>query len=262
VFVCSTTRTHADFIEQVARVGKHIFCEKPIALELQRIDRALTTAEPTRAILQVGSQRRFDPSFARTRELVAKEAIGRPHLPRITSRDPEPPSIEYIKVLGGIFLDITIHDFDMARYLMGSEVEEVFAVGATLVDPKIAELGEIDAAVITLRFQSGALGVIDNSCQAVYGYDQRVEVFGEKGMVVVQNPKPDTTVVADKRGYHYVAEMTAFIESILEDLDPPVTGRDGLIAVQVSYTAKNRWKRGRPCDLPKRLLGIKDLGVM
>jgi len=264
VLICSSTDTHADFIEQAARAGKHIFCEKPIALDLERIDQALATVERAGVILQVGFNRRFDPSFARTRELVAEGAIGRPHLLRITSRDPEPPPIEYIKVSGGIFLDMTIHDFDMARFLMGEEVVEVYATGAVLVDPKIGEAGDIDTAVVTLRFASGAMGVIDNSRRAVYGYDQRVEVFGERGMIAVGNPKPHQAVVTDAQGDHappllhffveryadsYVHEIRAFLDAVREGKTPPVTGLDGKIPVVMGYAAKRSLEEGRPVRL-------------
>ena len=163
VLICSSTDTHAQFIEQAAAAGKHIFCEKPIALDLDRIDRALAAVAQAGVVLQVGFNRRFDPNFSAARQAVAEGKVGKPHLLRITSRDPAPPPLEYIKVSGGIFLDMTIHDFDMARFLMGEEVVEVYATGAVLVDPKIGEAGDVDTAVVTMRFASGALGVIDNS---------------------------------------------------------------------------------------------------
>jgi myo-inositol 2-dehydrogenase/D-chiro-inositol 1-dehydrogenase len=186
----------------------------------------------------------------------------------IISRDPEPPGLEYTRLTGGILLDMTIHDFDMARYLMVEEVQEIYTAGSVLIEPKFADLGEIDTALITLRFQSGALGVIDNSCRAVYGYDQRVEVFGEKGQVVVRNPKPNTTVMTDSQGYHappllhffieryteaYVAEMKSFIDSILNDRQPAVTGQDGLIAVQIAIAARKSLETGKPVQLSEIL---------
>jgi len=176
--------------------------------------------------LQIGFNRLFDPNFRRVRELVAAGKIGQPHILRITSRDPAPPPIEYIKVSGGIFLDMTIHDFDIARYLVGSEVEEVYAAAGVMVDPAIGAAGDVDTAVITLRFKNGVIGTIDNSRQAVYGYDQRVEVFGSGGMVAVSNNTPDSVVLSDGQGVHgplplhffieryvdsYIAEMEAFI---------------------------------------------------
>ncbi|MCD5408847.1 inositol 2-dehydrogenase [Candidatus Bipolaricaulota bacterium] len=261
VLICSSTDTHAQFIEQAAQAGKHVFCEKPIALDLERIDRALAAVEQAGVILQVGFNRRFDPSFAEARRLVQSGAIGKPHVLRITSRDPAPPAIEYIKVSGGIFLDMTIHDFDMARFLLGEEVVEVFATGAVLVDPKIGEAGDIDTAVVNLRFESGALGVIDNSRKAVYGYDQRVEVFGEQGMIRVENPKPHQAVMSNADGDHappllhfflerytdsYVRELEAFLASIREGKEPQVTGRDGKIPVVIGYAAKRSLAEGRP----------------
>ena len=264
VLICSSTDTHAQFIEQAAQAGKHIFCEKPIALELERIDRALAAVERAGVILQVGFNRRFDPSFAEARRLVQSGAIGKPHVIKITSRDPAPPPIDYVKVSGGIFLDMTIHDFDMARFLMGEEVVEVFASGAVLVDPKIGEVGDVDTAVVTLRFASGALGVIDNSRRAVYGYDQRVEMFGERGMVRVENPKPHQAVVSDAQGDHappllhffverytesYVRELEDFLACVREGKAPPVTGLDGKIPVVMGYAAKKSLDEGRPVRL-------------
>ena len=261
VVICSSTDTHAKLIEQAAEAGKQIFCEKPIALDLAAIDQALAAVEKAGVILQVGFHRRFDPSFHRARELVSQGAVGKPHILRITSRDPEPPPIDYIKVSGGIFLDMMIHDFDVARYVMGEEVEEVYAIGSVLVDPRIGETGDVDTAAVTLRFKSGAIGLIDNSRKAVYGYDQRLEVFGEKGRVVVQNPKPETTVVSDEQGdrssplFHffverytdsYVAEMEAFIECIRSGKEPPVTGLDGKIPVVMGYAAKRSCEEDRP----------------
>jgi myo-inositol 2-dehydrogenase/D-chiro-inositol 1-dehydrogenase len=264
VVICSSTDTHAQMLEEAAGAGKHIFCEKPIALDLARIDRALDAADRAGVKLQVGFNRRFDPSFRRIRDLVASGAIGAPHLLHITSRDPGPPPLSYIKVSGGIFLDMTIHDFDMARYQMGSEVEEVFAAGAVLVDPAIGEAGDIDTAVTTLRFANGAIGVIDNSRKAVYGYDQRVEVFGSAGMAAAGNRTPDTVVQSDAGGVHsalplfffverypesFLTEMGAFLRCILDDTTPPVTGKDGRIPVVMGYAAIKSYKEHRPVRL-------------
>jgi len=264
VIICSSTDTHAQIIQEAAEAGKHIFCEKPIALDLPSIDRALEAVEKAGVKLQVGFNRRFDPSFRRVRELVASGALGTPHILRITSRDPAPPPIEYIKVSGGIFLDMTIHDFDMARFLIGSEVEEVFAMGGVLVDPAIGEVGDIDTAIVTLRFANGTLGAIDNSRRSVYGYDQRVEVFGSAGMAMVSNKTPDNVVLSDAEGVHsakplyffveryteaYVEEMRAFMRCILEDTPPPVTGIDGRIPVVMGYAARKSYEEGRPVRL-------------
>jgi myo-inositol 2-dehydrogenase/D-chiro-inositol 1-dehydrogenase len=264
VVICSSTDTHAQMIEEAAAAGKHIFCEKPIDFDLGRIDRALAAVEEAGVKLQIGFNRRFDPNFRRVRELVADGKIGEPHILRITSRDPAPPPIEYVKVSGGIFLDMTIHDFDMARYLIGSEVEEIYAAGGVMVDPAIGAAGDIDTAVITLRFTNGVIGTIDNSRQAVYGYDQRVEVFGSGGAVGADNNYPNTAVVSDGASVHrdlplnffmeryidsYVAEMEAFIECVQRDLPPPVTGLDGRIPVVMGYAALKSYQENRPVKL-------------
>ncbi len=264
VLICSSTDTHAPLIEEAADAGKQIFCEKPIALDLRKIDAALSAVERAGVKLQIGFNRRFDPNFRRIREVVAAGGIGEPHILRITSRDPQPPPIEYVRVSGGIFLDMTIHDFDMARFLVGSEVEEIYAAGAVLVDPEIGEAGDIDTAIITLRFSNGVLGTIDNSRQAVYGYDQRVEVFGSSGMVTCTNERSDSAVVSDATGEHgslplfffverytesYVAEMRAFVDSILNDTTPPVTGMDGRIPVVMGYAAQKSFQEMRPVSL-------------
>ena len=264
VVICSSTDTHSQMIEEAAGAGKHIFCEKPIDHDLARIDRALAAVEKAGVKLQIGFNRRFDPNFRRVRELVAAGKIGEPHLLRITSRDPAPPPIEYIKVSGGIFLDMTIHDFDMARYLIGSEVEEVYVAAGVMVDPAIGEAGDVDTAIITLRFENGVIGTIDNSRRAVYGYDQRVEVFGSGGMVTVSNKVPDSALVSDGEGVHgplplyffieryadsYIAEMQAFIECVRQDRTPPVTGVDGRVPVVMGYAARKSYEENRPVRL-------------
>ena len=261
VIICSATDTHARIIEEAALAGKHIFCEKPISYDLAAIDRALAAVETTGVVFQVGFNRRFDPSFQRAREIIAAGEIGTPHILRITSRDPTPPPIEYVKASGGIFLDMTIHDFDMARYLMGEEVVEVYAIGSVLIDPAIGAAGDIDTAIVTLRFTSGALGAIDNSRQAVYGYDQRIEVLGSAGMVAVSNHTPHRAVVSKADGVHgpkplyffveryaesYLAEMQAFLKSVRTGSTPPVTGRDGRIPVVMGLAAHKSLIEKRP----------------
>jgi len=264
VVICTSTDTHAQIIEEAATSGKHIFCEKPLDFDLARIDQVLATVEEAGVKLQVGFNRRFDPSFRRVRELVAEGRIGTPHIVRITSRDPEPPPIEYVKVSGGIFLDMTIHDFDMARYLMDSEVTELYAVGGVMVDPEIGAVGDLDTAITTLRYASGALGTIDNSRRAAYGYDQRVEVFGSKGMLRVANERSDAVEWSADDGVHlaqplfffierytdaYIAEMRAFIKCVQEDTAPPVTGVDGRIPVVMAYAARRSYEERRPVKL-------------
>ncbi len=261
VAICSSTDTHCRIIEEAAAAGKHIFCEKPIDYDLARIHEALSAVEKAGVKLQIGFNRRFDPSFAKVRELVASGSIGRPHVIRITSRDPGPPPLDYIKVSGGIFLDMTIHDFDMARFLSGSEAEEVYAIGDALVDPAIGEAGDVDTAIVTLRLKNGALVAIDNSRRAIYGYDQRIEVFGSKGSVSAGNRAPDAHVLMDQAGVHeakplhffleryaeaYVIELQAFVEVLLKDQEPLVTGRDGLQPVIMGLAATRSLREGRP----------------
>jgi myo-inositol 2-dehydrogenase/D-chiro-inositol 1-dehydrogenase len=264
VLICTSTDTHAQIIVDAAEAGKQIFCEKPIALDLAKIDRALAAVEQAGVKLMVGFNRRFDPNFRRVHDIVAAGDVGEPHLLRITSRDPAPPPLEYVKVSGGIFLDMTIHDFDMARFLIGSEVEQVYAAGNVLVDPRIGEAGDIDTTLITLHFASGVLGAIDNSRKAVYGYDQRVEVFGSGGVVSADNAYPNTVAIADAERVHrdlplnffierytesYVAEIQAFVDCVAKDTPPPVTGLDGRIPVVMGYAAMKSYQEGRPVRL-------------
>ena len=264
VVICSSTPTHPELIRQAAFAGKHIFCEKPLALDLQEIDDALKAVQDYEVKLQVGFNRRFDPSFHQAREAVAAGRIGTPHLVRVTSRDPEPPPAEYVKASGGIFLDMTIHDFDIAGYLAGDEIEELYATGSTLIDPAIGQAGDLDTAMVMLRFAGGALGAIDNSRQAVYGYDQRVEVFGSEGQVVVGNRTSHQAVYSNGQGVHgplplyffleryqesYLAEMKAFVGSVIEDSPPPVTGRDGRRAVELGLAAWRSYRENRPVEV-------------
>ena len=264
VVICSSTDTHSLMIEEAAAAGKHIFCEKPIDFDLARIDRALAAVDKAGVKLQIGFNRRFDPNFRRVRELVASGKLGQPHILRITSRDPQPPPIAYVKVSGGIFLDMTIHDFDMARYLIGSEVEEIYVAAGVMVDPEIGKAGDVDTAVITLRFENGAIGTIDNSRRAVYGYDQRVEVFGSGGAVSVDNNYPNTAVVSDAQRIQrdlpfnffldryvesYIVEVKEFIECVVKGTPPPVTGIDGRIPVVMGYAAGKSYAEHRPVRL-------------
>jgi len=266
VLICSSTDTHSRLIMDSARAGKHIFCEKPIDFDLERIHQALDAVEKAGVKLQIGFQRRFDRSFRKAFEMIRQGKIGDPHILRIISRDPQPPPIEYIKVSGGIFLDMTIHDFDMARYLSGSEVTEVYASGAVLVDPAIGNAGDIDTAVVTLKFENGAIGVIDNSRRSTYGYDQRVEVFGSKGCVSVSNDILTNTVLSDENGITadkpkyffierykdaYIEEIKAFFDSILNDKHPPVTGIDGLKPVIIGLAAKKSLVEGKPVKIQR-----------
>lgn len=260
VLICSATHTHARIIAEAAQAGKQIFCEKPIDHNLAAIDAALEAVRAAGVMLQVGFNRRYDPNFARVRQLAAEGAIGEPHLLHIISRDPEPPSPEYAAVSGGIFLDMTIHDFDMVRFLSGSEAVEVFATGAALVDPEIGRAGDVDTCVVTLRLKNGALATIDNSRQAVYGYDQRVEVFGSAGMVAVSNRTPDNHVLLNAESVSsakpqyffleryqeaYVAELRQFLDCVRNNTTPSVNGTDGLMAVVLGLAAKKSLQESR-----------------
>ncbi len=264
VVICSSTDTHAQIIEEAAHAGKHIFCEKPIALNLASIDRALAAVERAGVKLQIGFNRRFDANYRRVRTAVAQGEIGRPHLLQIISRDPAPPPIEYVRVSGGIFLDMMIHDFDMARYLIGSEVEQVFALGNVLIDPAIGEAGDIDTAVVMLKFANGVIGTIDNSRKAVYGYDQRVEVFGSAGAIQTGNNYPNTAIISDGQSVRrdlplhffmerytqsFVTELEAFVEAVLQNAPIPITGLDGRAPVAIALAANKSLLENRPVDI-------------
>ena len=253
VLICSSTDTHADLIVEAARAGKHIFCEKPIDHSLEKIDRALAAVARSGVQLQVGFNRRFDPNFARVRKAVESGEIGTPHLLHIISRDPEPPPISYIQVSGGIFLDMTIHDFDMARFLIGSEVEEVFTAAGVRIDPQIGEAGDLDTAVVVLWFKNGVIGTIDNCRKAVYGYDQRVEILGSQGAIATGNCYPNQAVVStatavrkdlplhffmDRYAESFANELRAFVKAVLEGSPTPVTGIDGRIPVVMGLAAR------------------------
>jgi myo-inositol 2-dehydrogenase/D-chiro-inositol 1-dehydrogenase len=253
VLVCSPTPSHAEFTEAAARAGKHVFCEKPIALDPERVRQTLKVVERAGIKLQVGFNRRFDPTFARVRQAVVDGEIGDVHLVRITARDPAPPPPEYVKASGGMFVDMTIHDFDMVRFLSGSEIEEVYAYGAVLVDPEIGKAGDVDTAVTSMRLSNGALAVIENSRRAVFGYDQRIEVFGSIGGIEAHNEVPAQTVLRTEAGFRsenplyffleryqrsFVIELEAFFASIREDTQPPAGGNDGLMALLVGLAAK------------------------
>lgn len=264
VVICSPTDTHAQYIIEAAKAGKHIFCEKPVDLSLPVIQGALDAVKAAGVKLMVGFNRRFDPNFLKIKQMVVDGKIGDPHVLKITSRDPAPPPAEYSAVSGGMFLDMTIHDFDMARYVVGSEVTEVYTKAAVLVDPEIGKAGDVDTAVITLTFENGAIGVIDNSRKAVYGYDQRVEIFGSKGMVCADNNYPENHRYFAGDGVHgslplnffmdryleaYANEMKIFCDAVVNNLPLPVSGDDGLKSVAIALAAKKSWKEQRAVKL-------------
>lgn len=264
VVICSSTDTHSAISIEAIRAGKHIFCEKPIDHDLGRIKAVVDELAKSDVKYQVGFNRRFDHNFRAVHDAVAAGKIGEPQILRITSRDPNPPSADYIRVSGGIFLDMTIHDFDMARYLLGSEVTEVYAAGGVLVDKAIGEAGDIDTAVITMKMADGAFCVIDNSRKAVYGYDQRAEVFGSKGQVAVSNDAASTAVISDENGVTaekplyfflerymraYADEMDGFVDSVVNGKPVPANADDGLKAVLIGLAAKKSYQEKRPVQI-------------
>jgi myo-inositol 2-dehydrogenase/D-chiro-inositol 1-dehydrogenase len=260
VAICTSTDTHADLIVAAAEAGKAIFCEKPVSLDVAEVERALAAVEAAGVPFQIGFNRRFDPAHA----AVAAADVGEPHLVRISSRDPAPPPVAYMQTSGGLFLDMTIHDFDMARFVTGSEVVEVFARAAVRVDPEIGEIGDVDTAVITLVHENGCLTTIDNSRQAVYGFDQRVEVFGSAGMACSENPLAHTAIVRTKDGTaaptlpyfyleryipSYLAEWTAFVSAVSEGRTPPVTVADARAPLVIGLAAWRSVREGRPVTI-------------
>lgn len=264
VLICSSTNTHADLIVQAAQAGKHIFCEKPIAHSLNQIDRALAAVAQAGVKLQIGFNRRFDANFARVRQAVESGEIGTPRLLHIISRDPAPPPLSYVRVSGGMFLDMTIHDFDMARFLIGDEVEEIYTAAAVMVDPQIGEAGDLDTALIVLRFRNGVIGTIDNCRQAAYGYDQRVEILGAAGKIATENCYPNQAVVStgknvqkdlplnffmDRYTESFANELRSFVAAVREGRATAVTGMDGRIPVVMGLAARKSFDEHRPVRL-------------
>ena len=263
ILISSSTDTHAFMMKDVAAAGKHIFCEKPLALELDRIDEALAAVAKAGVKLQVGFNRRFDKSYQRVREIVASGEIGRPCILRITNRDPDFPSMDFLRVSGGIFLDLAIHDFDMVRFQMG-EVEEIYAMGGVLINPALNEFGDIDTDVVVLRFANGAVGTIDNSRKAVYGYDQRLEMFCSNGTAMANNEAETTVVKGNTAGFLsakppyffmqryapcYVEEVRQFVECVRDDKPTPTNGEDGRAAVVLGYAAWKSLRENRPVKI-------------
>jgi len=263
VLICSPTDTHAAISQEAARAGKHVFCEKPLDQDPGVIRETLKVVREAGVVFQIGFNRRFDHNFRALRDKVAGGSVGDVHLLRITSRDPEPPPASYVRVSGGLFLDMAIHDFDMARFLTGSEVVKVHAAGAVLVDPAIGREGDIDTAVTTLWFENGALGVIDNSRKAVYGYDQRAEVFGSGGCAESYNDAPSTVVFSDAEGVKsekplfffleryaesFAEELRDFVKAVNEGADVP-GGDAALKSVLIALAAKKSLETGGPVEV-------------
>lgn len=264
VLICTPTNTHADLIERFARAGKAVFCEKPVDLSIERVRDCLKTIAETNATVMLGFNRRFDPHFQAVRGAIDDGRIGDVEMVTITSRDPGAPPPEYITVSGGIFRDMTIHDFDMARYLLGEEIDSVMASASVLVDPKIGELGDFDSASVILTTASGKQCVISNSRRASYGYDQRIEVHGSLGAVSAENQRPVSIEVATKTGYNrpalhdffmtrytqaYAAEIAAFIDALDNKTPASPSAQDGLMALALAEAALKSVREKRAVKL-------------
>ncbi len=264
VAICTSTDTHVDLIIRAAEAGKAVFCEKPVSLEVAKVDAAIAAVEAAGVPFMVGFNRRFDPGHASVAQAVRSGAVGEVHLLRITSRDPAPPPPEYVAVSGGIFLDMAIHDFDMARFVVGSEVVEVFARGAVRVDPRIGEAGDVDTAVTVLTHADGTLTTIDNSRQAVFGFDQRVEAFGSGGMAVSDNPRahagwsmseagsaaqPLPHFFLDRYTESYRLEWEAFVAYLRDGGPSPVDTTAGKAPVLIGLAATRSVREGRPVTI-------------
>lgn len=261
IVICSPTDTHVDIIKEASAKGKHIFCEKPISLSLEEAEEAVEAVQKSNIKLQMGFNRRFDKNFKQLQNILSKGELGQIQTLRITSRDPEPPPIEYIKRSGGLFMDMTIHDFDMARYIMQSEIVEVYATGEALVNPEIAEYDDIDTALITLKFENGSIAMIENCRRSVYGYDQRIEILGDHGAIDVGNEQSSTLnyhrtdgIRRDNPPYFFLerysdayrVEMDGFIDAILNDMDVLCSIEDGYKAQQIALKCKESLISNQP----------------
>ena len=264
VVITTPSATHVEMITLAAEAGKQIFCEKPIAFKADLVAQATTAAQDAGVILQVGFNRRFDPDFRAVKEAVVGGKIGTPQIIRITNRDPVRPSLDFIPDSGGLFMDFSIHDFDMVRFLSESDVEQVYAAGSVLIDPEIEKLGDIDTALITLRLANGTLCIIDLSRETGYGYDQQVEVFGSQGSISACNTTPTRTVLSTEAGVYtdkphhsfveryeaaFVEEMRAFFASVSDGSSPLVTGEDAQAAVRIAQAAQESFQQNRPVEV-------------
>jgi myo-inositol 2-dehydrogenase/D-chiro-inositol 1-dehydrogenase len=246
VAICSSTDTHAELATATANAGKAIFCEKPLSLELADVDRVGAAVAEAGVPFQIGFNRRFDPSHRSVRDAVTAGKVGDPHLVRITSRDPFPPPLDYVRVSGGIFLDMTIHDFDMARFVTGSEVVEVYARGSVRIEPSYREVGDVDTAVVVLEHENGCVTAIDNSRRSGYGYDQRVEAFGSRGMATSENPADRTSDFLERYAVSYEREWEAFVDSLQNGHDPPVGIEDARAPLVIGLAAWRSLRERRP----------------
>lgn len=265
VFICTPTDTHVEMIKRAAAKKKHIFCEKPISFSDEETIETYNIVKEAGVKFQIGVNRRFDRNFAQVKEHVANGSIGDIQLLRIDSRDPEAPPLSYVQSSGGLFFDMMIHDFDMARFITGSEVKEVYAVGDALVNSELKGT-DVDTAVVTLTFENGCLGVISNSRQAVYGYDQRLEAFGSKGASQAENELVNNVTLSTVEGVHsqkplhffleryndaYIKEVEEFVAAIHNDTDTPVTYEDGIMAQRLAFAANESLKTGKPVQVKK-----------
>ena len=260
IVIASSTDSHAPLIIAAAEAGKQLFCEKPIALDLEATDRALAAVERAGVRLQMGFQRRFDKAYATAKQLIDEGALGRVEAIRDTMRDPSPAPRAYLETSGGLFRDMTIHNFDCVRWLMGEEVAELFAMGSAIASPVIRELGDIDTSVVSLRFANDGLGVIDNSRRSGFGYDVRTEVFGSEGALMIGYARDTPLLRLDAAGVHsdhihwflerfdraYIDELKAFVDCIVEGTPPPVDGDDARAAMVLAYAAEASRRENAP----------------
>jgi myo-inositol 2-dehydrogenase/D-chiro-inositol 1-dehydrogenase len=264
VLIATSTDTHSDLIEKATAAGKAVLCEKPVDLSLQRAQACLDAVSKTGVPVMIGFNRRFDPNFSAIKASVAAGEVGKPELLSITSFDPAPPLLTYIKVSGGLFRDMMIHDFDMANFLMGDTPTTVRAVGTSIVDPEIGKAGDVDTAVVTLTYADGRIAVIKNSRRAVYGYDQRVELLGSEGLLSAGNVLENTVSKATQKGVTsakpeffflerymraYAAEWDAFVNAVLDGATIPVTLKDGVAALAMAEAATQSAKSGEAVTL-------------
>jgi myo-inositol 2-dehydrogenase / D-chiro-inositol 1-dehydrogenase len=262
IAIASSTDSHAPLITAAAETGKHVFCEKPIALDLESTDKALAAVEQAGVKLQIGFQRRFDEAYSRAKKMMSAGKIGRIESIRESMRDPNPPHREYVPTSGGLFRDMSIHDFDSVRWLMGEEVDELFAFASNLVDPMFGEYGDVDTSIVSMKFPSGSLAVIDNSRRSAFGYDIRTDIFGSEGALFVGNPRDSGLLHLSPAGVvsehvywflerfdgAYVAEMRAFVDCIVNDTEPAVTGEDGRAAMALAYAAEASLRSNQPAS--------------
>jgi myo-inositol 2-dehydrogenase/D-chiro-inositol 1-dehydrogenase len=260
IVIASSTDTHSPFIIAAARAGKDIFCEKPIALDLESTDAALDAVEQAGVRLQIGFQRRFDKGLRQAKQMIGEGAIGKVEAIRDTMRDPAPVSRDYIATSGGLYRDMVIHNFDNVRWLVGSEATEIFAMGAALIDPMFEEFNDIDTSVVSIRFDNGAIGTIDNSRRSGFGYDVRTEIFGSQGAIFVGYSRDTPLLHLTQDGVKsdhvhwflerfddaYVEELKDFVQSIVENRAPSVNGDDGRAAMALAYAAEASRREQRP----------------